>query len=103
MIETSDLVGWTIGSARRNMKRQPKMCKLQVFLLLLLVANIFRFFGLLLKVPRNFQVVLYLFHILLFKGIFDFPVCLIFLFQGCRRLVGPDVASKERSLFGLLD
>ena len=41
-------------------------------------------------------------HFLLFKGIFDFPVCLIFLFQGCRRLVGPDVASKERSFFGLL-
>ena len=94
MIETSDLVGWKIGSARKNMKRQPKMCKLQVFLLLLLFAHL-QISWPAVKSAKDFPSFAN-FTFSSFKGIFDFPVCLIFLFQGCRRLVGPDVASKER-------
>ena len=96
MIETCDLAGWKIGSARRNMKRQPKMCKLQVFLLLLLFANIQNSWPAVKSAKEFPSCTVLISHFLLFKGIFDFPVCLIFLFQGCRRLVGPDVASKER-------
>ena len=37
MVENTDLAGWKVGRARRESKRQPKMCKQQVHLFSLFI------------------------------------------------------------------